>query len=784
MKIAKIAVNCPVFGFFDYLIPPSAEGSLKRGDFVHIPFGKFKKDGVITEIRETASHPYELKPVASSVPISSLSLLQLELGLYIQNEYLNAPGPSFFMMKPSGTRQTVKYRFFITEKGREMLSSRRFTDAKHGILSLLEEGKGLMKAGLKRAVKSDNIDRDINYLVKAGCIRKEEETAKEVKRRKLLYAKLLDGNTERLSEKGVKVVHFLQRYGGFCSYGTLSKKFGLVKKDLKELLKNEKIALEECDLVIDSFIDPGLADGRSLELNEEQKKIKAGISADIKARRHSEHLLFGITGSGKTEVYFECAKDAVAEGRKALILVPEISLTPQVAARFKNRFGERLAVYHSKLTPNERADIYKGAAAGAYDIIIGPRSIMFLPLPDIGLVVIDEFQDTSFIQDQAEPYYNGPDVARFLASAHSAPIIYVSATPSVEMYRRTVLGQVTRHYLSRRAPEASVLPDIAIVNMAEESDHMLSKELHGEIAETLSRGEQVLLFYNRRGFFRSITCPKCGNIVKCPNCDIPFTYHFDSNDLICHYCGVSMPVPSRCPECGAFKLHQKGMGVEQVAERIKELFPGRTVERVDQDITKDMMKLQKILGDFREGKVDVLVGTQVIAKGVDFPNVTLVGVISSEILFAFPEYDISEKAFNILVQVSGRAGRGGKKGKVIIQTYDPAGEVTRFALAQDFEAFYAYEIALREQLSFPPFKKLGRAVIGDRDEEKARANAEKVKKHLDTGAVESFGPIPSLIRKVNNIFYFEVMFKYAEKKDVLPILSAAKKKFGFVRFKV
>ncbi len=784
MKIAKIAIDVPTYKYFNYIIPEKFYATAKIGSFVIVPFGSMKKEGLIVDILGKNEEERELKSIL--FPLSNelnLSPDQIKIGSYFHNYFFNSPGPSFFMMKLPGSRKNLNIYYSTTEKGKKAFEKKEFEGIKYKILQVLNNERKYTKLGIQKIVKWDKVPYILNYLAKGGYIKKEEEIKKRGNHRRLLYIKPMRKDNEGLTSDEMLIMQFLRRYGGWCPFSIVKKKFGKKKTDIKKLEKNGYIEYRYFDDIIDTFIDPNLKSIEKNILNKPQKIAYDNIMKSIKQDRATEIMLMGITGSGKTEVYFQAARETVKMGEKVLVLVPEISLTPQVSAKFKAYFNERLAVYHSKQGIGDKRRIYEGVKKGLYDVVIGPRSILFLPLKNIGLIVMDEFQDDSYNQDQKEPYYNGMKTARFIGNLHNATLLYISATPLVTSYYRAINKELEFYHLPKRAVKEAELPEIEIINMSEESDFIFSTKLCKEIRNTIDAGNQVILFYNRRGYFRTVKCPKCGYIFKCPNCEIPLIYHYDMNELMCHYCGNSIEVPSKCPECGHYHLNFKGLGIEQIKDRIQELFPKYKVGRLDQDISKDILKMQDVLGKFKEGELDILLGTQIVAKGIDFLNVTLVGVISAEVLFSFPDYLTSQRAFTLLMQVSGRAGRGKKKGKVIVQTYNPSNEVIKYSVTHDYEKFYNYEIKLRKKLKFPPFSHLSKIVVSGKNDTKVKANGTEIKEFLDNSNIIAYGPMPAIVPKINNVFYYEIVFKYDDREIITPLIHKLKEKYSNIRIK-
>lgn len=440
-------------------------------------------------------------------------------------------------------------------------------------------------------------------------------------------------------------------------------------------------------------------------LTAEQSRAVENICAAVSANQNKTFLLHGVTGSGKTEVFLNCIEKALAIGKTAIVMVPEISLTPQMVTRFAARFGKRIAVLHSALSMGERSDEYKRIKNGEADVVVGARSAVFAPLKNIGVIVIDEEHETSYKAENA-PTYHAREVADFRAKQHGAALVLASATPSVESFYRAKQGVYQLISLTHR-PNKQHLPEVTVSDMREEmkdgNRSCLGLSLQREIRKNKENGEQTILFLNRRGFSTFVSCRNCGFVIKCKNCDVSLTYHKHKNSLTCHYCGYTVRKPEICPRCGSGYIKEFGAGTQKVEEELHALFPDLSVIRMDVDTTNVKSSHRAILEKFDSEKIDILLGTQMVAKGLDFPNVTLVGVLAADQSLFVDDFRANERTFDLITQVCGRAGRGEKKGRALIQTYMPENSVINQAKEQDYISFYENEITLRRQLSYPPF---------------------------------------------------------------------------------
>lgn len=510
-------------------------------------------------------------------------------------------------------------------------------------------------------------------------------------------------------------------------------------------------------------------------LTREQETAVGSINAMLGRRERNVFLLYGVTGSGKTEVYLRATAECLAQGRQALILVPEISLTGQMVARFIGRFGPQVAVLHSRLGTGERYDEWRRISCGDAQVVLGARSAVFAPLTRLGLIVLDEEHEPSYKQDD-DPKYHARDVAFYRAETHGAVVVLGSATPSLRAYVQAVKGVNCRLLKLTRRVDDRPMPPVTVVDLRDEyrsgNRTVFSRLLMDRIKERLSRREQVILFLNRRGYATLVLCRECGHALKCPHCAIALNYHKDGF-LRCHYCGYRITLPHRCPECGGEFLGHLGIGTQRVEETVGRLFPEARVLRLDSDAVTRKRSHERLLQAFRDGKADVLVGTQMVAKGLDLPEVTLVGVINADSSLLLPDYRAGERTFQLLAQVAGRAGRGAKPGEVILQTYAPDHYSIRAAARHAYESFFKQEIALRRQLGYPPFTTLARVLFRSRDEDKARAAAEAFAGLMGDPAVTVLGPSPAPLTRIKDHYRWHIVCKAASRVDLVRVLQEA-----------
>ena len=509
---------------------------------------------------------------------------------------------------------------------------------------------------------------------------------------------------------------------------------------------------------------------KKLNLNKEQEDVVNSVKLD----EFKTYLLYGITGSGKTEVYMELISKVLDEGKTAIMLVPEISLTPQIVDRFVTRFGEDVAIFHSGLSDYERYDEYRKIIDKRVKIVVGARSAIFMPLDNLGIIVIDEEHSTTYKQDNS-PRYHARDVAELRGKYHKCPVVLGSATPSLESFARANKGVYKLLTLTKRAG-GGTLPNVSIVDMKKEvkkGNFILSKILMDKIDEKLKKNEQIILLLNRRGYSSMLTCRDCGNVIKCPNCDITLTYHKSSNTNRCHYCNYSIKNISKCPICGSDNMKDYGLGTEKLEEELKRKFDARIV-RMDLDTTSKKGMHEKIIEDFGDHKYDILLGTQMIAKGLDFPLVTLVGVINADSSLNIPDFRSSENTFQLLSQVSGRAGRSKNPGEVIIQTYNPEHYSISYAKEHNYLKFYEEEMNIRRVLNYPPYYYIIMVNIYSKDYDKGFKEANKIgnylRKELES-STKVLGPSMANIFKINNVYHYQCIIKYKYDKKLINALT-------------
>ncbi|MFA6939358.1 MAG: primosomal protein N' [Clostridiaceae bacterium] len=544
---------------------------------------------------------------------------------------------------------------------------------------------------------------------------------------------------------------------GIYDKNTLSRRFNISLSSINSMIKHS--FLKEKIRVVNRYDNREFPEFKELKLNCEQQNAYDRITGSS----DKVFLIKGVTGSGKTEVYMHLVKNIINKGKDAIILVPEISLTPQMVERFKGRFGRDITIYHSRLSDGEKQDEWQRVKNGEVKIAIGARSALFLPFNNLGLIIIDEEHETSYKSEQS-PKYDSVELSKIMAGIYDAKLVLGSATPSVNSYYNSKMGRISLINMDNRAYGKS-LPMVSIVDMREElrsgSRSIFSRKLKEEIEYNLKNKEQIILFINRRGFSSFVSCRSCGYVFKCDKCDVSMTYHISDNSMTCHYCGKKQMVPKICPKCGSKYVKYFGLGTEKVEEEIKRLYNNVKTIRMDYDTTREKNSYENIYNSFKAGEADVLIGTQMIAKGFDFRNVTLVGIIAADLSLNLPDFRSAERTFQLITQVSGRSGRGDKEGRVIVQTYTPEHYSIETAAADDYDKFYDEEIKLRSAMNYPPFSDILLINFSSRDEKEVIDNINKLYQLLNEKKydLEILGPSPSGISKIKDNYRWRIILK-------------------------
>lgn len=586
-------------------------------------------------------------------------------------------------------------------------------------------------------------------------------------------SKQIEDTLERRAPSQYKALKFIDEHSGEIPIAILDKTVAspitvcksLHKKGYIQLFKKEK-AIGLSDFTFDPI-------DKHIEFSDDQRDALQRTKVYLNSNKYNAMLLHGVTGSGKTEVYIRIAEEVLKKGKSVIILLPEIALTPQIAGRIKAVFGDNVGLWHSKLTASERARTWTNICNGSIKVVVGARSAVFAPLRDIGLIVVDEEQEASYKQEEPDPHYNARDVALMRGKISSAKVLLVSATPSLESYYNHIMDKYDYCYLPKRFKDATY-PEVVVVDMIKEQEEtgkigqVFSGALQGAIADRLNKNEQVILLQNRRGYAPILRCRDCGEIVNCPTCSVPLTYHKEGENLQCHFCGyTTAQIPKQCSNCNSDGLYLSGTGTQKVEDFLKSTFTGARIARLDMDSLKSGKKLTEILKKFNNGETDILLGTQMIAKGLDFGNVTLVGLINADTGLFLPDFRAGEKTFQLIYQAAGRSGRGKLHGEVIIQTYNSDNPVIRYASRLDLKKYYNIVIGERKDLNYPPFTWLAKVVFSGNDRKKVAAISDKISKAFPRAInpIIILGPAWCYREKLKGSYRMQIVFKSSKDKD-------------------
>ena len=558
----------------------------------------------------------------------------------------------------------------------------------------------------------------------------------------------------------IEIYNSIKAESGVYTKAALSNKFNFSLSSINTMLKHNILSTEE--VAVNRLDYREYSNYSVKKLNEEQTYAVETILR----KEEGKFLVHGVTGSGKTEVYLHLVESMLRNGKDSIVLVPEISLTPQMVERFKGRFGNDISVFHSKMSDGERFDEWMRIKSKKTKIAIGARSALFLPFDNLGIIIIDEEHENSY-KSESNPKYDAREIAEYIAHRSGCKLVLGTATPSMDTYYRAKSGDLELIEIKKRVDNAN-LPKMLLVDMRDElannNRSIFSAKLHKAIDAALNRGEQIILFLNRRGFSTFVSCRKCGFVYKCRQCDITLTFHKEDNLMHCHYCGYRQPVANKCPECSSKYIKFFGIGTERVEEEVKRYFPSAKTLRMDMDTTRKKNSYIDIYEGFKKGEAQILIGTQMIAKGLDFPNVTLVGVLAADLTLNLPDYKSAERTFQLLTQVAGRAGRGGKQGEVIIQTYTPEHYSIQYALTNDYHNFYRKEIGIRDNMSYPPFTEIININLNSSKENLLIDTIKTLGKEINNfvkgeDSISVLGPCPCAISKIKDMFRWQIILK-------------------------
>lgn len=747
---------------------------------VEVPFGNGNRhvQGFVlaiepvaaTVLDETNVQLKELVAVLDLKPV--LNTEMLALADYMKEKTFAFKITCLQTMLPSVMRADYQKYIYLTDELSEELQDQLFYGLEEiswdqaqerGLLPQLMALRKQQKVDIRYEVTTRNKVKMVRFI----------QAAKEFEQLEEIRLGLRKG-----AKKKEQLLYYLQRLGTEKVTAVKEmKELGFSTALLNEAAKNGWLTFIEKEAYRDPFANQTFEKTTALSLNAEQQVAVETILQSVQEQQSQTYLLEGITGSGKTEVYLQVIAEVLNQGKTAIMLVPEISLTPQMVQRFKSRFGEHVAVMHSGLSQGEKYDEWRKIERGEAEVVVGARSAIFAPIENIGVIIVDEEHEASYKQEET-PRYHARDLAIWRSEYHHCPVVLGSATPSLESRARAQKNVYQRLRLTQRANQAATLPTIDVVDMRQEVENgnvsSFSMSLQEKLQERLEKNEQSVLLLNRRGYSSFVMCRDCGYVLPCPNCDISLTLHMDSKTMKCHYCGHEERIPYRCPNCGQDKIRYYGTGTQKVEEELQTLLPDSRILRMDVDTTRRKGAHEKILRTFGEGQADILLGTQMIAKGLDFPNVTLVGVLNADTALNLPDFRSSERTFQLLTQVSGRAGRAEKPGEVIIQSFNPEHYAIQLAKAQDYEDFYTKEMYIRHRGDYPPYYFTVQITASHPEENEAAKQmfqiATKLKQGLSPQAI-LLGPTPNAIMRVNNRYFYQVIIKYKQEPMLQPLLK-------------
>ena len=796
--MVKVAVSAAPYSIdkpYSYLVPESLAAAAVPGVRVMVPFGRGNKESeglILARVQEPKLPGSKaLRQILDSEPV--LDKAGIDLALWMRGRYFCTVFEAVKTILPAGLWYGLREIWSLAMEPEAARSAAVGIPGAWQVLDLLEKQGGKADIRVLRDALGDGAEKPLKAMKKAEILACETGAKRKIADKSHRMVELAV-NTEdayaltepkrRSAPARYEVVNFLAT-AGRTPAAEVSYYTGASARTLKTMEKAGLIAFsEEEELRVPSLDD--VEPGPEIVLNEEQQRAFEEILGRVQAAKPSVTLLHGVTGSGKTQVYLRLVQETLALGKTAMVLVPEIVLTPQMMRKFSSYFGSRVAMLHSSLKMTERYDQWKRIRRGEVDVVLGTRSALFAPLKNLGLIIMDEEQEGSY-QSENVPRYDAREVAKYLCVREKAALVFGSATPTVETAWAAEQGSYQKALLRRRYNE-NALPEVLIADLRQEilngNPGLISTPLRQELEKNLAAGEQSILFLNRRGSSRMLLCGECGYVPQCPRCSTAMTYHSANGRLMCHYCGHSEPAADTCPECGGWMKHV-GAGTQKVEEELRELFPEAGILRMDADTTAGGH--EEILQTFERERVPILLGTQMVAKGLDFENVTLVGVLSADISLYVDNYRAAERTFSLLTQVVGRAGRGGKTGRAVIQTYTPGNDVIRCAARQDYDAFYESEIRMRRLRRYPPFADLFTVTVSGTEEGRVLRAAVSVREtlrqlcrrpELAAGEPEVLGPAPAPVVKVNNRFRYRCTLVGKNDKATREMLAWLQKDFA------
>ncbi|MGN7377192.1 primosomal protein N' [Bacillus altitudinis] len=757
---------------FDYRVPDRFKGLVKAGMRVVVPFGPRKIQGFVTKIKEeTDVQSGNIKDIVDLFDLSPVLTDELlELSHWLTEKTLSYHITALQSMLPAAMK--AKY-----EKEIQVLSAEELPQS---LKELFGQQESILYADIppeqlkpiQKHVQKGHLE--VRYHVSQKSGKKKVRTLQVAVTKEKLEEKQKQLKKNAVKQKALFTFLFQANETTFLAKD-LQQQTGASSQTIKALIQEGLLTESYEEIYRDPYRDRKFTPSTPLDLTTEQAEAAKPIHQAVSDEKHETFLLHGVTGSGKTEIYLQTIDHVLQKGKEAIVLVPEISLTPQMVQRFKERFGSNVAVLHSGLSTGEKYDEWRKIHRKEVKLVVGARSAVFAPFENLGMIIIDEEHESSYKQEEM-PRYHAKDVAIERAGRHQCPVVLGSATPSLESYARAKKGVYTLLTLKRRVNQQQ-LPHVSLIDMREElrngNRSMFSEELMLRLKEVLERKEQAVLFLNKRGYSSFVMCRDCGYVEQCPHCEISLTYHRFQKRLKCHYCGHEAPVPAECPECHSEHIRYFGTGTQRVEEELTKVLPEARVIRMDVDTTSRKGAHEKLLTSFGNKEADILLGTQMIAKGLDFPDVTLVGVLSADTSLRIPDFRSSEKTFQLLTQVSGRAGRHEKAGSVIIQSYTPSHYSIELTKQHDYEAFYEQEMLHRRHQSYPPFYFLAMVTVSHEEVTKAAHVTDKIVQFLKMNCAPNtriLGPAASPIAKIKDRYRYQCVIKYKRENELASLL--------------
>ena len=772
MAIAKIIVDVPLMQTdqpYSYKIPEEFEGMLEVGMRVHVPFGKANRliQGIVLGMEQESDADVADEDLKEIVEVLDFSPVLTEEQLWLAEEL---------------RKSVFSYKISILKAMLPGFLNSSYDKILYPLEGLSQKDRDRL-FGSQESLAFSSLDlekqAEMMRLTRKGLLKLEYQAVDQKKVKTQSWVEVNLDKLEKLeiskrAKKKLELRDYLFKHPETVPLADLLEHYS--REQVNFFVEHGAVTIAQKEVQRSAAYFEGVESSQSLELNPEQKEACEAVVGAI-GKEHPPFLLQGITGSGKTEVYLQIIQGALDMGKTAIVLVPEISLTPQMTERFIARFGDKVAILHSGLSNGEKYDEWRKVERGEAQVVVGARSAIFAPLKNLGVIIIDEEHEASYKQD-SNPRYHARDVALLRAQYNQAALVLGSATPSLESRARAGKGVYQHLRLTQRANPLASIPQVQLIDfrdyIGQNETSNFTPPLIEAIQDRLDKKEQVVLMLNRRGYSSFVMCRECGTVDTCPNCDISLTLHMDTKTMNCHYCGFSKEIPHVCSNCQSRSIRYYGTGTQKAYDELTELFPEARILRMDVDTTRKKGSHQALLDQFGKGEADILLGTQMIAKGLDFPNVTLVGVLNADTALNLPDFRSSERTFQLLTQVAGRAGRAEKAGQVLIQSYNPQHYAIRFAKDQDYEGFYAYEMGTRRQLGYPPYYFTIGITLSHKKEEEVLRRAYQVMEILRSGLSDAsviLGPTPKPIARTHNLYHYQILIKYRLEDELASTLN-------------